>query len=76
VQAGSGYAHSCQMNLPGIVAGQNMALVINMVCQSTIIAEAFGYPFGMVVLVLQFCGSGKVHWYRAITTTIGAGGLT
>jgi hypothetical protein len=48
------------MNLPGIVAGQNRALVLKIVRQSTIKAEAFGYPVVMVALVLRFFGSGEV----------------
>jgi hypothetical protein len=58
------------MNLPGIVAGQNGVLVLKIVRQSTIKAEAFGYPFIMVVLVLQPFGSRKVYWGRAIIATV------
>jgi hypothetical protein len=63
------------MNLLGIVAGQNGALVLKMVRRSTIKVEAFGYLFIMVALVLQFFGHGKVHWGRTIITTISAGGV-
>jgi hypothetical protein len=61
------------MNLLGIVTGQNGALVLKMVCQSTIKAEAFGYLFIMVALVLRFFGGGEVYQYTAIIATIGTG---
>jgi hypothetical protein len=75
VHVGGGYAHGCQTNLPGIVASQNGALVLKMVCQSTIKAEAFGHPFIMAALVLRFFGGGEVHWCRAIIAAVGAGGV-
>jgi hypothetical protein len=63
------------MDLPGIVTVQNRALVLKMVCQSTMKAEAFGYPFIMAALVLQFFGSGEVYQGRAIIAAVGAGGV-
>jgi hypothetical protein len=75
VHIGGGYTRSCQTNLPGIVAGQNRALVLKMVRRSTIKAEAFGHPFVMAALVLRFSGSGEVHWGRAVIAAVGAGGV-
>jgi hypothetical protein len=63
------------MNLLGIVASQNGALVLKMVHQSTIKAEAFGHPFVMVALVLRFFGGREVHWGRAVIATVSAGGV-
>jgi hypothetical protein len=63
------------MNLLGIVAGQNGALVLKIVCQSTIKAEAFGYLFVIVALVLQFFGSREVYQGGAIIATVSAGGV-
>jgi hypothetical protein len=64
------------MNLLGIVTGQNGALVLKIVRQSTIKVEALCQPFVMAALVLQFFGSRKLHCGGAIITTIGAGGVT
>jgi hypothetical protein len=46
-----------------------------MVRRSTIKAEAFGHPFVTAALVLQFFGSGEVHWGGAIIAAVGAGGV-
>jgi hypothetical protein len=75
VHVRGGYARGYQTNLPGIVAGQNGALVLKMVRRSTVKAEAFGHSFVMAVLVLRFFGSGEVHWCRAIITAVGTGGV-
>jgi hypothetical protein len=76
VQVGSGYGCGCQTNLLGIVAGQNGAVLLKMVCQFTIKVEAIGHPFVMAALVLQCFGSGKVHCHGTIITTVGASGVT
>jgi hypothetical protein len=64
------------MNLLGVVASQNRALDLKIVYRSRIKAEAFGHPFIMLALVLQFFGSGKVHWGVTIISTVGAGRVT
>jgi hypothetical protein len=63
------------MNLPGIVAGQNRALVIKMVYRSRIKAEAFGYLFIMAALVLPFFSGREVHWGGAIIAAVSAAGV-
>jgi hypothetical protein len=73
VHVGGGYTRGCQTNLPGIVAGQNGALVLKMVRRSAIKAEAFGYPFVMAALVLRFFGGGEVHWGGAVIAAVSAG---
>jgi hypothetical protein len=70
-----GYTCSYQMNLPGIVAGKNRALVIKMVRRSRIKAEAFGHLFIMAALVLRFFSGREVHWGGAIIAAVGAGGV-
>jgi hypothetical protein len=72
---GGGYAHGCQMNLPGIVTSQNGALILKMVCRSTIKAEAFGYLFIMAALVLRCFGGREVYWGGAIIAAVGASGV-
>jgi hypothetical protein len=46
------YAHGCETNLLGIITGQDGVLILKMVRQATIKAEAFGHLFIMVALVL------------------------
>jgi hypothetical protein len=75
VHVRGGYTRSCQANLPGIVAGQNGALVLKIVRRSTIKAEAFGHPFITAALVLRFFGGGEVHWGGALIAAVGAGGV-
>jgi hypothetical protein len=75
VQVGGRYARGWQTKLPGIVASQNGALVLKMVRQSTIKAEAFGHPFVTAALVLRLFGSGKVHWGGAVIAAVSAGGV-
>jgi hypothetical protein len=75
VHVGGGYACGCQTNLPGIVTGQNGALVLKMVRRSTIKAEAFGHLFVTAALVVRFLGSGEVHRCMAIIATVGPGGV-
>jgi hypothetical protein len=76
VQVRSGYACGCQTNLPGIVARQNGPLVLKMVRQSTIKAEAFCHPCIMAALVLRCFDGRKVHWGRTIISTVGASRVT
>jgi hypothetical protein len=64
------------MNLLGIVASQNRVLVLKVVRQSTIKAEAFGDLFIMAALVLRSFGSRKVHWDSTIISTVGTSGVT
>jgi hypothetical protein len=75
VHVGGRYVRGCQTNLPGIVAGQNGALVLKMVRRSTIKAEAFGHPFVMAALVLRCFGGGEVYWGRAVIAAVSAGGV-
>jgi hypothetical protein len=64
------------MNLLGVIASQNRALVLKVVRQSTIKAEAFGNLFIIAALVLQSFGSRKVHWGSTILSTVAASGVT